>query len=115
MPADQWPEPVTRSFGNINQAVYVPMQGPSELGASGLLVDWDRFGDLPRIDVPTLVISAEHDTMAPAHMRAMAEALPQGRLLHCLEGSHMAMWDDREAYTQGVLDFLHAVDRGESL
>jgi proline iminopeptidase len=47
-------------------------------------------------------------------MRAMAEALPQGRLLHCLEGSHMAMWDDREAYTQGVLDFLHAVDRGES-
>jgi hypothetical protein len=24
------------------------------------------------------------------------------------------MWDDREAYTQGVLDFLHAVDRGES-
>jgi hypothetical protein len=26
----------------------------------------------------------------------------------------MAMWDDREAYTQGVLDFLHAVDRGES-
>ena len=114
MPADQWPEPVTRSFGNINQAVYAPMQGPSELGASGLLVGWDRFGDLPRIDVPTLVISAEHDTMAPAHMRAMAEVLPQGRLLHCPEGSHMAMWDDRQTYTQGVLDFLDAVDRGKS-
>jgi proline iminopeptidase len=112
MPADQWPEPVTRSFGNINQAVYVPMQGPSELGASGLLVEWNRFGDLPSIDIPSLVISAEHDTMAPDYMRAMAEALPHGRLLHCPEGSHMAMWDDREVYTQGVLDFLHSVDRG---
>ena len=111
IPADQWPEPVTRSFGNINQTIYVLMQGPSELGASGLLVDWDRFDDLARIDVPTLVVSAEHDTMAPDHMRSMADALPNGQLLHCPSGSHMAMWDDREVYTRGVLDFLLAVDR----
>jgi proline iminopeptidase len=34
MPPDDWPEPVNRMFGHLNQAVYVPMQGPSELGAS---------------------------------------------------------------------------------
>ena len=59
------------------------MQGPSELGLSGSLESWDRSGDLASIDVPTLVIGATHDTMDPAHMRWMAEQLPQGRYLHC--------------------------------
>ena len=64
-PADQWPEPVTRAFGHINQHVYTLMQGPSELGASGVLVNWDRSADLHRITVPTLVIGARYDTMDP--------------------------------------------------
>jgi proline iminopeptidase len=42
MPADKWPEPMNRSFKHVNSEVYVPMQGTSELGASGKLVDWDR-------------------------------------------------------------------------
>src|SRR5262249_6876027 len=65
LPAAQWPEPVTRSFGNLNPMIYVPMQGPSELGASGKLEKWDRVADLGKITVPTLVIGAEHDTMDP--------------------------------------------------
>jgi proline iminopeptidase len=32
MPADKWPEPVTRSFSKMNQSLYVTMQGPSEFG-----------------------------------------------------------------------------------
>ena len=39
MPAEDWPEPVDRSFAHINQAVYIPMQGPSEFGASGRLAN----------------------------------------------------------------------------
>lgn len=112
MPVDDWPEPVIRSLGHVNQSIYVPMQGPSELGSSpnATLYDWDRFADLPRIGVPTLVIGAEHDTMDPAHMRAMADALPQGEYLHCPEGSHMAMWDDADAYVSGVLSFIRSLD-----
>jgi proline iminopeptidase len=34
MPADEWPEPIARSFSHLNRSIYVPMQGPSELGAS---------------------------------------------------------------------------------
>jgi proline iminopeptidase len=62
MPADQWPEPVQRSFKHVNEAIYVPMQGPSELGASGKLEHWDRSKDLPAIAMPTLVIGARYDT-----------------------------------------------------
>jgi proline iminopeptidase len=106
IPADEWPEPVTRAFTHINPAIYVPMQGPSELGLSGSLEDWDRSGDLPQINVPALVIGATHDTMDPAHMRWMSEQLPQGRYLHCPDGSHAAQFDDPEHYFPGLIDFL---------
>jgi proline iminopeptidase len=110
-PADEWPEPVTRSFAHLNPAIYVPMQGPSELGSTpqASLYTWDRFDDLTGIAVPTLVIGAEHDTMDPAHMRAMADRLPRGSYLHCPDGSHMAMWDDPEVYVAGVLDFVRGL------
>ena len=35
MPLEQWPDPVLRSLSHVNPAIYVPMQGPSELGMSG--------------------------------------------------------------------------------
>ena len=61
------------------------MQGPSELGASGKLANWDRTADLGKIDVPTLVIGAQHDTMDPAHMEKMAAQVQHGRYLFCPE------------------------------
>lgn len=108
MPGEQWPEPVLRAFADVNKNVYVPMQGPSELGASGKLMDWDRTADLRKIDVPTLVIGAEHDTMEPAHMREVADALPQGQYLHCPDGSHLSMYDDQQVYMRGLTDWLTA-------
>jgi proline iminopeptidase len=112
MPAAEWPDPANRGLGHINLAVYVPMQGPSELGLSGTLSDWDRTGDLGRIEVPTLVIGAQHDTMDPAHMKWMASAYSRGRYLHCPDGSHLAMYDDQQVYVQGLIDFIHDVDAG---
>lgn len=106
MPAGEWPEPVTRSFADINPQIYVSMQGPSELGMSGKLSDWDRTDDLGRITVPTLIIGARHDTMDPAFMRMMAGRFANGRYLECPNGSHLAMWDDTETYFRGLIDFL---------
>jgi proline iminopeptidase len=88
------------------------MQGPSELGASGRLVDWDRTADLPSIRVPTLVMGARHDTMDPAHLERMARSLPRGRYHHCPEGSHLAIYDDQESWFGGLLAFLRDVDSG---
>jgi proline iminopeptidase len=109
MPLEDWPDPVMRGIAHINPKVYVPMQGPSELGLSGTLEDWDRSGDLQGIDVPTLVIGATHDTMDPQHMRWMSEQLPQGRYLHCPNGSHLSQFDDPEHYFPGLIDFLRSL------
>ena len=76
----------------MNQAVYIPMQGPSELGASGILIDWDRSADLKKIRTPTLVIGAEHDTMDPKHMKWMSEEFPQGQYLYSPNGKATRLW-----------------------
>lgn len=109
LPSAQWPEPVLRSFGHINQHIYTLMQGPSELGASGRLENWNRSKDLHRIAVPTLVIGARYDTMDPAYMAAMAKKLPQGQFLLCPQGSHLSMYDDQQTYFDGLIRFLHGV------
>ena len=113
MPPAEWPDPAQRGFAHINPAIYVSMQGPSELGisADAKLAHWDRFADLASIEVPTLVIGARYDTMDPAHMEQMAAALPQGRYLYCPDGSHLAMYDDQQVYFAGLIDFLHSVTR----
>ena len=112
MPAAQWPDPVNRAFAHMNRNVYVLMQGPSEMGASGRLLEWDRTADLVKITVPTLVIGARHDTMDPAHMEMMAGKGKKGRYLLCPNGSHMAMYDDQKTYFDGLVSFVRDVDAG---
>jgi len=112
MPPEQWPEPVTRSFKHLNPKVYIPMQGPSELGASGKLANWDRTADLGKITVPTLTVGAKYDTMDPSHMEKMAGQVQHGRYLYCANGSHMAMYDDQKTYFAGILAFIRDVDAG---
>lgn len=112
MPAEQWPDPVNRAFKHVNQAIYIPMQGPSELGASGKLLNWDRTADLGKIAVPTLTIGGRYDTMDPAHMEMMSKAVQRGRYLFLPNGSHMSMYDDQQRYMAGVISFLRDVDEG---
>jgi proline iminopeptidase len=105
---------VNRAFKHLNPKVYIPMQGPSELGASGTLANWDRTADLGKITVPTLVIGARYDTMDPAHMEMMSKKVQKGRYLFCPNGSHMAMYDDQLTYMNGVTTFLKDVDAGRN-
>ncbi|MBC7975712.1 MAG: proline iminopeptidase-family hydrolase [Myxococcales bacterium] len=107
-----WPNAVTRSFDNINKSIYIPMQGPSEFGASGLLEKWDRKADLPKLAMPTLVIGGSHDTMDPEHMRWVSTQVQHGSFLLCPNGSHLSMWDDQQTYVDGLAKFIAAIDRG---
>ncbi len=77
-----------------------------------LRADSTHTADLSQIEVPTLVIGAQHDTMDPTHMEWMAGAIANGRYLHCPDGSHMAMYDDYETYRDGLIEFIYDVDAG---
>jgi len=112
MPGDQWPDPLLRALNKINKKIYVPLQGPSELGTSGKLVRWDRTADLPNITVPTLAVGARYDTMEPAQMEKIAKGVKKGRYLFCPNGSHFDMYDDQSIYMAGVIQFILDVDSG---
>ncbi len=112
-PLAQWPEPVTRSLGKMNQSLYVIMQGPSEFGISGKLEKWDRSKDLPKLKIPTLTIGGKWDTMDPEHMKWMATQVQNGSSLICPNGSHMSLYDDQQTFMTGLIKFLKGVDGGE--
>ena len=114
MPLDKWPKSVNLLFQHLNPAIYVYMQGPSEFGIVGeaTLKNWDVSAQLKNIKVPTLVIGAKYDTMDPKHMEWMANEVQNGRFLLCLNGSHLAQYDDQKTYFNGLIKFIKDVDRG---
>lgn len=109
---DPDPDPLVRSFKHVNGVIYTMMQGPSEFGISGRLVNWDIKARLKEIKVPTLTVGAKFDTMDPEHMKWMSTQVQQGRYLYCPEGSHLAMWDDQKHFYPGVIQFIKDVDEG---
>jgi proline iminopeptidase len=114
LPADQWPEPVNRSFKHMNPDVYVTMQGPSEFGVKGnaTLKNWDVKDQLHKITVPTLTIGATHDTMDPEHMKWISTEVKNGRFLLCPNGSHLSQFDDQKIFFEGLIDFIIDVNDG---
>ena len=113
MPVEEWPDPINRTLDHVNNDIYIPLQGPSELGASGKLVNWDRTLDLGKIRVPTLVIGAKHDSMDPDHMEWMSYQVQDGRYLYCPNGSHFAQYDDAQTYFPGLIQFIDEVDSSD--
>ncbi len=112
MPIEDWPESVNRTFKHLNPEVYIYMQGYSEFGITGdaTLKNWDRSADLSAINVPTLVIGGQYDTMDPEHMEWMAGQVANGRYLYCENGSHLSQYDDQETYINGVVKFVKDVN-----
>lgn len=103
---DPWPEPLMDDFQHYNQAIYNQMQGPSEFEVTGTLKNWDRWNDLDRIEVPTLLIVGRYDTMRVSDVEKMHQLIPDSQLLICENGSHLSNWDDEDAYFAGLLKFL---------
>jgi len=112
---DPWPEPMLRAFHHINSQVYNTMQGPNEFVVLGNFKDWDRWADLHRIAVPTLLLVGEHDTMRPADIKRMGELIPNSRVVVIEGGSHCTMWDGQERYFAELLRFIDDVEKGRDL
>ena len=109
---DPWPEPVARAFKKFNEKIYNTMQGPNEFVISGNFKDWDRFADLHKIKVPTLIIAGGHGTMSPDDMRRMGKLIPHSRVV-ITNGSHLEMYDDQERYFREVVKFVKDVESGK--
>jgi proline iminopeptidase len=109
---DPWPEPVMRALKKLNTKIYNAMQGPNEFVINGNFKDWDRWNDLSKITVPTLLIVGEHDEMNPDDIRRMGKLIPNSRVI-VTKGSHLSMYDDQETYFRELIRFVKEVESGK--
>ncbi|WP_407542639.1 proline iminopeptidase-family hydrolase (plasmid) [Deinococcus radiomollis] len=108
-----WPEPVQRMFSHLAAPVYNTMQGDNEFVVTGNFKDWNRWADLHRLTVPTLLSVGRHDSMNPADVEEMGRLMPNARVSICENGSHLSMWDDPATYFSALKTFLNDVEAGE--
>lgn len=109
---DPWPEPIQRCFRTVNSKIYNVMQGPDEFNITGNFRHWDIWDRLPGIKVPTLLIAARHDEMSPEQIQRMGSLIPDARVAVCPKGSHMALYDDQQAYFDALIPFLQKTYKG---
>lgn len=115
-PLEKWPKSINLLFENLNQNIYVFMQGHSEFGMTGnaSLKNWDVSSRLKEITVPTLMLGGKYDTMDPTYMEWMATEVQNGRSV-TTNGSHLSQFDDPDIYFKGLIKFIKEVDSGEFL
>jgi L-proline amide hydrolase len=106
-----FPDYVNRSFDQIGE-VYETMNGPSEFHVVGTLREWDVTNRLGEIQVPTLVVTGEHDEATPAINRTVSQGIPGAESV-ILDGcSHMAHVEQTEMYLELLDRFLSSVEAG---
>jgi len=88
------------------------MQGPNEFVISGTFRDWDRWTDLRKIRVPTMLSVGRYDTMNAADIERMGKAIQRSRVSVCENGGHLSMYDDQDFYFSELLKFVRDVEAG---
>jgi 3-oxoadipate enol-lactonase len=78
--------------------------------APRVLVGLDLLDELPKIEIPTLVIGGTADMLTPpAYAKQMAKAIPGARLELVPDGGHMLMLERTDTVDQLIVDFAREV------
>ncbi|MCP2342728.1 proline iminopeptidase-family hydrolase [Actinomadura rupiterrae] len=111
---DPWPGEYMATFMETHSdpTVYRTMNGPSEFHVIGTLRDWGVVDALPRIDVPTLVLSGRHDEATPAAVRPFRDLIPGARWEVFEESSHVPHLEEPERFTEVLGGFLDEIRTG---
>ncbi|MEU3375326.1 proline iminopeptidase-family hydrolase [Streptomyces sp. NPDC006660] len=103
-----WPKEYLATFMEINDdpTVYHAMNGPNEFHVIGSLRDWSVEDLLPRIEVPTLLISGRYDEATPATVQPYFDRIPNVRWEIFEDSSHMPHIEEPERFTSVLVGFL---------
>ena len=86
-----FPPEVIETFEQVarNPTVYNVMNGPNEFRVIGTLKDWDITPELPKINVPTLVLSGRFDEATPDCVRPYKDRINGAEWVIFESSSHM--------------------------
>jgi len=108
-----WPTELERSLElTRTRPVYRIMNGPSEFTITGTIRDVDLAPQLPRIQLPTLVLGGRYDEVTPRVAAQIRQGIPGARGVTFENSSHVPFWEERDRFMAVVARFLDEVDRG---
>jgi proline iminopeptidase len=82
------------------------MQGPNDFCVTGNLKSWDRWKDLNKIKIPTLLMGAAHDVIDLNDIYTMGKLINNSKIFISQNGSHITFYDDQQKYFQVIINFL---------
>ncbi|KAI0649021.1 proline-specific peptidase [Trametes meyenii] len=102
------PEDLQAAFGWLQKdpTVYMTMNGPSEFHVIGSLKGWSIINDIPRINIPTLLLNGRYDEAQDSVVVPYFRGLEKVKWFTFAESSHMPQYEERVQYMRVVGDFL---------
>ncbi|MFE5118083.1 proline iminopeptidase-family hydrolase [Streptomyces sp. NPDC056669] len=97
----------------MSMPTFRTMIGHADYHITGTLKDWDIFGELDRIRVPTLVLGGEFDECVPAHLADIADRIPDAEHVTQPGAAHMGYLEEpplRRAYVGLIRDYMARVE-----
>lgn len=85
---------------------YRIMNGPNEFTITGVIKDWERRPDLPKIRVPTLITTGEFDEVTIDCAEAIHKGIAGSQLNVMKDCSHLTMLEQPDAYNAIVRKFI---------
>ncbi len=107
-----FPPEVTETFEQVarNPTVYNVMNGPNEFFVVGTLKNWNIIPELPKINVPTYIISGHYDEATRACVQPYKDHI-RGSVWYIFpNSSHMPHVEEKEDCMKRVGEFLAAND-----
>lgn len=111
---DPWPDPLMRTFNQLNQAIYERMQGPSEFQITGIHKDYDVTDRLGELTVPTLFLCGRHDEIRPEDTAWYHNLVPGSELVIFEESSHMPHLEEPDRFQRVLRDFVHRAEQAST-
>jgi len=102
----EWPPEVSYALNNPSKPVYNTMWGPNEFVLWGNLMYWDVTRELSKISVPALITCGRYDEVVPKVAEVLNDGIKGSKLILFENSSHLAFWEEREAYIKAIKDFL---------
>jgi len=87
-------------------AMYYYYLGHDILNISGAITNWNRFDNLSKILVPTLVMSGEFDYLNKIEIEKIINEIPKASLWYESDVSHFPMYEKTDLFKTALLDFL---------
>jgi proline-specific peptidase len=103
-----WPDCFNRTLEKLAQdpEVYNTMWGPSEFHCTGKLQNWNVESQLGEMNVPTLILSGEHDESTPAINAVLDRGIQNSEWIMFEGCSHTPHLEATKTYLQALTQFL---------